>query len=400
VTIEMPKSTHVVEVIELKLRHHPNADLLSIADVWGYTAVTQTAQWDGQTTAAYLPPDSVVDCRRDEFSFLAKEAKADFTARIKAKKIRGVLSFGLLVPSPPGSKIGDNVADLLGVTHYDPDVRQAKGKSGLKFGGETTKAPLVYNVKYDLEAGRRYAKSVMQNGDRIIVTEKIHGCNARYVFNDGVMYCGSRTEWKKEYADYSHLNVADLVAQSDGGLTAEKATEIIDRLKSGQRRQNLWWQVLEKTSALRRYCESNPGDVVYGEVYGAVQDLNYGHNFGDVSFAAFDILLQTDSCDHWTQPTEFFTRMWNAEVPTAPIIAGADKAACSVEGVVYDFDTVCEMAEGKTLVPGASHCREGCVISPLHNRYDDRLGRIKLKFISADYLSRSKDSSSTLSNSP
>lgn len=173
---ERVSSTHKVEVVPLVLEKHPNADRLSVATIFGFTCVVATDQWAGHDKAAYLPPDSTVDVSREEFSFLAKDAKADGKARIKAKKLRGVLSFGLLVPAPPGSVIGDDVAAQLAVGHYDPPPAGAQKGGGLITGGETTKAPDVYCVKYDLEAGRRYAQQVMEPGEPCVVTEKVHGC--------------------------------------------------------------------------------------------------------------------------------------------------------------------------------------------------------------------------------
>lgn len=114
----MSLSTSKVEVVELSsMRRHHNADTLSIIDVFGgYSCVVRTADWVGVETGAYVPPDSIVDVTRPEFAFLASGDKT--THRIKAKKLRGVVSFGLLMPAPPGAKIGDDVAFYYGVTHY------------------------------------------------------------------------------------------------------------------------------------------------------------------------------------------------------------------------------------------------------------------------------------------
>src|SRR5438128_12699518 len=119
----MEKSTHRVEVVPVKLRRHENADSLSIVDIFGYTVCVRTADWKDGDFGAYIPPDSVVP-DTPEFAFLAGKT------RIKAKRLRGVVSFGLLMPAPPGGKIGDDVAELMGVTHYEPLIQN---------GGETTR---------------------------------------------------------------------------------------------------------------------------------------------------------------------------------------------------------------------------------------------------------------------
>jgi RNA ligase (TIGR02306 family) len=371
-------STHKVEIVPVTLTKHDNADSLSIIPVFGYSYVGRTEEWLGKSLAAYLPPDSVVDVNRPEFSFLAKDAKANGKVRIKAKKLRGVLSFGLMVPVPDDTPLGDDWAERLGVEHYDPDLhRQNPNRGGLFMGGEVAAAPPVYSPKYDLEAGRRYATEMFEPGEPVLVTEKIHGTSARYVFVDGTMYCGSRTEWKKEYPDYSHVTVESLLAT--GKVDEARAQEIVARLSTKGGSQNLWWQALDATPSLRKFCELNPGIVVYGEVYGAVQDLNYGKKKGEVAFAAFDLMVN----GRWADPYE--ARNATCEIaddfPWVPHVPDSAK---------FDFDAVCSMAEGPSLVPGANHVREGVVVKPLKERVHPRHGRVALKWVGAGYLEKSK----------
>ena len=382
--VEEKKSTHKVEVVRVNLEDIPGSDFVGLARVHGYTCVTNKEQWRGtDLLAAYLPPDSLVDVARPEFSFLARDAKADGKARIKAKRLRGVLSFGLLVPAPEGSAVGDDVSELLGVEHYDPAVRtQNANRGGLFMGGEAATAPDVYCVKYDLEAGRRYAKQLFEPGEPVVISEKIHGANARYVFHDGRMHCGSRTEWKKEYPDYGHVTVESLAAT--GKVDEARAKEIVERLRDSPKTKNLWWQALDRTPALREFCERNPGTVVYGEVYGAVQDLNYGRQKGEVSFAAFDLMRDGRFLDYPESQ-----ELAHESLPWVPVLS-AGYPGHEFYAEPFDFDRVCELAEGKTLVPGADHVREGVVVRPVRERRDDRLGRVVLKWVSAGYLERAK----------
>lgn len=364
----MSKSTHRVEVVPVSLRKHPNADRLSIVDVFGFTCVVATDQWQGITHAAYIPPDSIVDTSRAEFGFLAEQGPK---VRIKAKKLRGVLSFGLLIPAPVGSREGDDLADQLGVTHYEPALKNECSR-GVYMGGECASAPNVYTVKYDLDAGRRYAHKHFTTGETVCVSEKIHGANARYVFWDGKMHCGSRTEWKREYPDYSHLTLEHLMQN----MTEERAKEVLDRIHSKKPSRNMWWQVLDTTPSIIKFCEANPGHVLYGEAYGAVQDLNYGCGRGEVRFAAFDVMAD----QRWLDFEPFYDLMSRHDVPTVPLF----------EPMPYDFDKICELAEGKTLMPGADHVREGVVVQPIINRFTDCNERVKFKWVGAGYLEKSK----------
>lgn len=321
-------STHKVEIVPVTLEKHPNADSLSIVRNHGYSVVVRTTDWQNESIGAYVPPDSVVDTTRPEFAFLAKPGKD--THRVKAQKLRGVISFGLLVKAPAGAVLGDDVAEALGVVHYEPAM-----VCGNTTGGEADTPPAIPAPTYDLDTARRYA-GCFTPGEPVYVTEKIHGTSSRFVFHDGRMYAGSRKEWK---------------VQDD---------------------TIVYWAILKKYPEIEAFCRSTPGAIVYGEVYGWVQDLRYGHQPGTVSFAAFDIYV-----DGWVD--HLTAREMAPALPWVPHIAGP---------VPFDFDKLCEMAEGETHISGAEHIREGIVISPASERFDDRIGRVKLKLVGAGYLSK------------
>lgn len=54
----------------------------------------------------------------------------------------------------------------------------------------------------------------------------------------------------------------------------------------------------------------------------------------------------------------------------------------------YDFDRVCALAEGKSVVPGAKHVREGVVVRPVKERQHRNTGRVVLKWVGVGYLDR------------
>ena len=327
-------STHKVEIVPVVLEKHGNADSLSVVNVFGgYPCCVRTADWSGKTLAAYLPPDSVVDVTRPEFAFLASGTKTKH--RIRAKKLRGVQSFGLLMPAPDGAQLGDDVAAFYGVEHYEPEIK------GACTGGEAESAPgmLSQYPKYDIDAMRRYT-NVFTPGEPVYVSEKIHGANARYSWFDGRMWCGSRTEWKKEIAD------------------------------------NLWWRALANTPSIRAFCEANPGSLLYGEVFGQVQNLKYGAGRNDVWFAAFDILRTNGQFDN---PPEFIAACQRHGVARVPVIA---------MGVPFDINQIYGWADGQSLVEGADHFREGCVVKPMAERWHQAVGRVVLKVVGAEYLEK------------
>src|SRR5512143_3725667 len=107
-------SNHTCEVVPVVLVPHPNADNLRLVHVKGWIVVVRTEEWQGVSRGIYIPPDSVVP-DTPEWSWLENR-------RIRARKFRGVVSYGLLVPAPADAIVGMDYADRLGITHYEPPL--------------------------------------------------------------------------------------------------------------------------------------------------------------------------------------------------------------------------------------------------------------------------------------
>lgn len=138
--------------------------------------------------------------------------------------------------------------------------------------------------------------------------------------------------------------------------------------------RNLWWRVLSYTPEIESLCRDNPRVVLYGEVYGNVQSLKYDLGAG-IKFAAFDV---------YDPVMGFLDAKWARHlcevygVPQVPLLD-----VCG-----YDFDAIATLAEGQSTI--ASHVREGCVVKPLEERWNDKIGRVILKCVGAGYLEKDK----------
>lgn len=318
-------STHKVEVYRInEIEKHPNADTLGIIRFGGYQVCVKLGAFQVGQLAAYILPDSVVP-DLPEYAFLEKR-------RVKAKRLRGVWSMGLLVQAPDGVVEGDDIADLLQITHYEPPI------DNFSTGGDNVKGPQYPH--YDVESFRRYAQVAFIPGELLWVTEKIHGTNARFVYTDDVMYCGSRNFWKSNLAP------------------------------------SLWWRALKSHPSIEEYCRQHPGVALYGEVYGAVTTLKYGVPRGEVRIALFDIFDD----GKWVDTSEMHNIADTWKLPVAPLI--------SIR--TFDFASLLQLAEGPSLIPNANHYREGIVVKPSKERYSNALrGRVSLKIISNTYLEKS-----------
>lgn len=320
-------STHEIRVVAVReVLPHPDADTLSLIKIDGYTIVVKSSEWKAGDLAVHIPPDYVVP-QAAQFSFLGDNR------RIKARRFRGVYSHGLLTKPPEGSKEGDDVMKVMGIERYEPPIVN----SGLVTGGDNCSPPHCFAPSYDVEPWRKY-QHLLQQGEVVYVTEKIHGANGRYTYHDNQVFCGSRTAWKKE---------------------DEK---------------NLWWVALRQNPALETFIRTNPQYVVYGEVFGRVQDLRYGSAPNEYRFAAFDILDKTTGL--WLDAPDFFNII--GEVPIAPRLYVGE----------YIPQTIERLSNGVSIVDRADHIREGIVIRPERERTCIEIGRVILKVVSDDYLSR------------
>lgn len=443
----MEKSTHKVEVVRIGcIGVHPNADRLERVIIFGYEVCVGKGDFKGGDLAIYLPPDSVVP-QDDRFKFVweskgytpppvigdIKEAahrgfldEDEYYARmqaakvipekyrrIKAKILRGVTSEGLLMPlstfwpllderSNP-VKEGDDVASLLGITHYDPPevslggdcevapIRRTPKKRGyprtikgwVKFiwhkifpkntvyGMEESVSLPIPN--YDVDAWQRHSH-LLDEGEPIWVTEKIHGSNARFVYMPeiqlpglqlnyeepipGRMYVGSHYQWKKDVAG------------------------------------SAYWEALKQNPWIESFCRRYPGYVLYGELC-PTQKLKYGLTKDHYRVFAFDVLDTNQKPAHWLSMVELDELDWRRLAKTCTENAGILNEQFWVPTIfvgTYNPETIRSLASGPSMVEGAKHIREGIVIKPMDEKIDPRFGRVILKIVSPEYLaSKSSD---------
>jgi RNA ligase (TIGR02306 family) len=180
-----------------------------------------------------------------------------------------------------------------------------------------------------------------------VVSEKIHGTNARIGWVEGELLAGSHGLQRK-------------------------------RPEPGEMATNTYWfpATLEPVrSLLDELRQSHPVAILYGEIYGSrVQSLHYGRRDG-LGFAAFDILVS----EHYLDYDDFVSLCERHGVATVPIL----------ERGPFSLERVAELSRGNTTLPG-QHIREGVVVRPVKERFDPEVGRAILKYLSDDYLLNDK----------
>jgi len=371
-----PTSTHRVEVFHLPpLLKHENADTLSIIQIPGtrYTYVGRTSDWTDRvgSLVAWIQPDSIVDLMRPEF----KEIPGVREPRIRARRIRGIVSYGLLIPLPTDTvlKPGDDAASLLGVEHYDPEER-LYSSGGIKSKGLQrtgfAPGPPGYFPKYDVDAFLKHYKLLVP-GEPVVITEKLHGSNARFVKIGNIQYCGSRQGWKQPYSTPPVLTLEELVIKTG---SEERAKEILSKIQANFKPyQDEWWAAFDSSPGLKRFCQERPGWCAYGELYGHVPGFSYDCALGEKRLRIFDVLTPDQK---WLDPADLSLLGQEYQIPLAPLVAAEP----------FDLEGVIQHATGNSLL--GSHIREGVVVKPAVDRWDPHLGRVSLKVINPAYLEK------------
>ncbi|MFD6891708.1 RNA ligase (ATP) [Streptomyces sp. NPDC059957] len=350
-------STLRVTAEELTVHEHPNADALELAQVGLYRAVIAKGAYRAGEFALYIPEQSVLPAELIEELGLTGRLAGGSADRVKAVRLRGELSQGIVcrpralagVDLARAAAEGTDFAEVLGITKWAPPIPTTMS-------GEVESAPDLMPW-VDIENLQRYPH-IFESGEPVVLTEKLHGtaCLFTYVAE------GERT----------------LVTSKGFGAKGLA-------LKEDER--NLYWRAVRghdvpavAAKLAARLGASRVG--IFGEVYGAgVQDLAYGTDARTADappgYAAFDVSAEIDGQLRWLDPAAVLD---NGELPLVPRL---------YEGP-YALDTVLELASGRETVSGkAAHLREGVVIRPAAERYSPVVGgRAIAKAVSPAYLTR------------
>lgn len=239
-----------------KVEKHPNADLLDVITIYSdIIVIAKINQFKVGDLVSYLPLDTYPGNHKD-FEFLGK----DKNKRIRAKRLRGIFSTGLIVRAPEGFADGDSIIEHYNLKRYIASFERSEyGSDGIKSPGHVgnnISNPKEFEIPYyDIENARKYS-NLFEKGESIVLTEKIHGENFSMIYFNDKMYVKSRNFYK------------------------EKTNE------------SRWWEVPIRENYEDR-IKKYPGYVFMGECYGNVSGFRYDckieNNIVQRKFRCFDI---------------------------------------------------------------------------------------------------------------
>ncbi len=335
----MPSHLRIPVATISQIAPHPNADSLDVAMVLGWQVVVGRNQFADGDKVVLFPPDTVLP---GELSDAWGVTQYLDKGRIKATKLRGQPSFGLVMPAHiPEWQVGDDVAaDFPGVTKWEPPTREAKQRGQGKFIPNPDHLPRDSRFpEFTHVENLRNFPDLFDDDEIVIVTEKLHGTNSRVGIIDGQRMAGSH------------------------------------RIRRGEGDALYWspWSQPGVEEMLTALAKHHKQVVLYGEILGTdVQSLDYGYT-GHEGYAAFDLIID----GRYTDYDAFFGICTEYSVPIVPLLHQGH----------FDLSKVRELAKGPTTLNlNASHIREGVVVRPLIERCDPRIGRVVAKYVSDDYL--------------
>jgi len=351
-------STFAVTAERLTILPHPNADALELAAVGGYRAVVAKDKYRTGDFALYIPEQAILPEALIEELGLTGRLAGKAANRVKAVRLRGELSQGIVCR--PAAVAGYDLAVAYSREHdFAPELGISKWipEVPANMSGEMIAAPRLLPW-IEVENIKRYP-DIFAVGEPVTASEKAHGT-----------------------ATLVSLDMAnDELLVSSKGFGAK-------RLAIKEDVNNLYWRAIrvhgieEKLRAMAiKLGAVRLG--LFGETFGTgVQDLTYGvPSRNEPGFAAFDAQVETHSgTGRWLNQDELRELCAEVGIAVMPTLYAGP----------YDYDRLAQLAEGTETISGRSlHLREGLVVRPQRERYSEILGgRAIAKFVSAAYLTR------------
>jgi tRNA-binding EMAP/Myf-like protein len=257
-------STLKVPVVKIKtVEKHPNADRLDLVTLDGMSWVVVTGREDPETpkykpgdVCIYLPEDSVLPRKLEEFLFPEGSKINLKKSRIRIEKIRKCYSQGMVIDFSPElldlypeirkAKIGEDLIKTLGITKFEPPAESLPSHMR----GKTKKSPNPLFRKYtDIENIKNFDR-IFQDGELVYCSEKLHGCltaRSQITAADGKKY------YIKEIVD-NKLDIQLLGMTSEGDLIP---TKILNYFKNGSTRD--WVKIKFTSNGIRN---TNPESII------------------------------------------------------------------------------------------------------------------------------------------
>ena len=375
-------STFQTPLVSIKAIHeHPNADRLELASVLGYTCVIRKGAFHAGQQVIYLPEGALVpkwlckalnlwDAEKGKGKLAGKQG-----LRIKAARLRGIVSQGLLYPvteGPDGPALavkdgrlwplgatgsGTEIADALGVVKYEPPVPVAFEGSVVAVHGHT--------LRFEVENLQTYPDAIAP-GEPVVMTEKLHGTWTGMSFDPDLQH--------------PDLHEGGTLVSSKG-MSAKGLAFKTDSSNDRNLYVRTWRRYLLQRghwdTVVREARELSLAFHILGETFGpGVQDLRYGLQSAEFRVFAIGLGRARDPNARFLSADRLRAWCGRLGLKTVPELWTGP----------FSMEAALAQRDGRTTL-GANHVREGIVISPNRERpLSDEFAFVKC--VSPGYLLR------------
>lgn len=394
--------------------NHPNADRLTLYKIGGYTCISNKLE-DGSDRynvgdlVVYIPENALLpDWLLKTMGFWNYEKDCGIFSgkngnRVKPLKLRGIFSCGLIYPTQtikehdeglsedvvvshgytkdtkfvfaegesytryiPAIE-SENVAEFLGITKYEQPIPASMA-------GEVFNCGKIFK-SYDVEPIQKYP-NVLIEGEEVVMESKIHGTNCRYLFSVNQFH--SETFGKNNDIYISSKGLGDK------GLAFKNNENNKNNCYIKTFFQNNIEEKVKNSSLYKDCMKENKPITLLGEVYGdGIQDLTYGLKNKNIDFVLFDVYIGDTLNGRFLNYDE--------------LKSFSDEINLKMVDILYrgpfSFEKVNEYTDGfDTFGSNPKQIREGIVIKPLNERFNDEIGRVMVKSVSQAYKLRKNGS--------
>ena len=345
-------SSLIVEVCEIKdIVPHNNADSLEICIIKGWECISKKDSFKVGDSVVYIPVDSVLPTDMADRIGVRNYLGGKKQNRVKCTKLRGEMSYGLIISNEENWEVGTDVKEHYGITRYEAPIRTVAG--------DAAPEDPMFDRFTNIENIKNFP-DIFKEGEKVVITEKIDGTN-------------SRTSMGPDPDDTTKI----VVKAGSHKVKRKRPDNFQDMLT------NVYWfpYTLDSVKSLIEHLHENVAKVsatIYGEVYGKVRGGHKSMHYGQpnsLNFAAFAIKVDGKYIS-WNEFKAFCDEF---KVPTVPLISITE----------FNIEEMKKLSTGSSILAkenGADHMREGAVICSAEEREEWQCSRAILKMINPDYL--------------
>jgi len=343
------------------LRPHSNADNLEIVIIGGWQVCAKKSEFSIGEEVLFIPVDAMIPYSLSDSwgisSYLRGVDKRNVAgsqyekaARVRAIKLRGEPSLGVVIPNTENLEVGVDLKEHFGIYKYEEPEKPTGGGAGR----QSRNSPFWH--KYTNVENLRNYPSIFMNSEPVIISEKLHGMNH---------FCGlalvqGEENRNKEFiiSSHEHQRVIGEGGNFEAPIHLYRLEEMVNAIYDEVFTEN-------QESFISIYA--------FGEILGS-QDLMYNCKSGQLDYRCFDIAINGKYIPY----DEMIRYSSSFDIPLVPLLYNGP----------YSEQLVWDLTKGKSVVEGSNNIKEGVVVRANPERTDPRIGRVILKLLSDDYLTR------------